>query len=138
MFSPIRTALIASTMLAGSIQADDVSDANDLLCAVLEVTKCLDVAGCEQVLPEDLNIPQFLRIDAKAGSMSTTPASGQNRETKAQSVTRSDGKLVLQGVETGRAYSLFIEEASGLASFASVSDGQIVTVFAACTPASNP
>lgn len=138
MISTIRTALMASALLAGSVQADDVSGANDLLCAVLEVTKCLDAAGCEEVLAEDLNIPQFLRIDAKAGSFSTTPASGQNRESEAQSVTRSDGKLVLQGVETGRAYSLFIEEASGLASFASVSDGQIVTIFAACTPASAP
>lgn len=76
MISPIRTVLIASAMLACNVQADDVSGANDLLCAVLEVTKCLDVAGCEQVLPEDLNIPQFLRIDAKAGSLSTMPASG--------------------------------------------------------------
>ena len=96
---------------------------------------CRDAAGCEDVLAEDMNIPQFLRIDARSGKISTAPTSGETRETVASPVSRADGQLVLQGVEAGRAFSLFIDEASGWATFASAANGRSVTVFAACTPA---
>ena len=124
-------------LVSGGVRADNLAGSDQFLCAVLDVTQCLDVEGCKQALAEDLNIPQFLRVNTRARSISTTPASGANRETKAQTVTRSEGSIVFQGVETGRAFSLYIDEATGLATFASVSDGRIVTVFAACTPDSD-
>ena len=142
MLSAIRPTLVSSLVIASvfciaGARADDLTGSDQFLCAVLDVTQCLDVEGCKQALPEDLNIPQFLRVNTRARSISTTPASGQERETKAQTVTRSEGRIVFQGVETGRPFSLYIDEVTGLATFASVSDGRIVTVFSACTPASN-
>jgi hypothetical protein len=137
--SPIRTTLVSSVLIASAAcavntRADNLAGSDEFLCAVLDVTQCVDVEGCKEALHEDLNIPQFLRVNTGARSIGTTAASGQNRETRAQTVTRSEGRIVFQGVETGRAFSLYIEEATGLATFASVSDGRIVTVFAACTP----
>ena len=142
MHSAIRATLASSAVVASmvwviSARADDLTGADQFLCAVLDVTQCLDVEGCKEALPEDLNIPQFLRIDTQAQSIRTTAASGQDRETKAQTVTRSEARIVFQGMETGRAFSLYIDEVTGLATFASVSDGRIVTVFAACTPEPN-
>jgi hypothetical protein len=126
---------LAALLGAGGAAADDLSAARDILCSTQQVHVCRDAAGCEDVLAADLNIPQFLRIDTRAGKLSTTPASGENRETAAESVSRADGQLVLQGVEAGRAFSLFIDEASGWATFAAAANGRSVTVFAACTPA---
>lgn len=114
--------------------ADDVSGARHLLCSTLSSDVCFSDAGCTNIAPAEINIPQFIRLDARSGKLATTAASGENRETTAQNVSRSDGQLILQGVEAGRAFSLFIHEASGHATFAAASDAMSVTVFAACTP----
>jgi hypothetical protein len=137
MKSLVRWIPFAVLLGAGSAAADDLSAARDILCSVQETHVCLEAAGCEDVHAEDLNIPQFLRIDTRSGKMSTTPASGENRETVANPVSRADGQLILQGVEAGRAFSLFIDEISGWATFASAANGRSVTVFAACTPATD-
>jgi len=131
----IRLTMIAALLLAGSAVADDVRNTRSLLCSVLEAHLCLEVEGCVRVLPEDMNIPQFIRIDTGTRKLSTTPASGERRETVAKSMDRIDGQLILQGIEANRAFSLLIDEASGLATFASAADGGSVSVFAACTPA---
>ena len=132
---PLRLIPLAALLGAGGATADDLSAARDILCSVQQAHVCRDAAGCEDVLAEDMNIPQFLRIDTRSGKISTTPTSGVNRETVANPVSRADGQLVLQGVEAGRAFSLFIDEASGWATYASAANGRSVTVFAACTPA---
>ena len=84
--------------------------------------------------PAELNIPRFIEVDVKARTLSTTAASGENRQTRVTSVESPDGQLVLQGYDNGRAFSLLIPELSGMASFASVGDERSVVVFAACTP----
>lgn len=129
-----RLAVAISLFPILTATADDVSNAERLLCSVLDSEICLAGEGCTPLHHQDLNIPQFIRIDARSGTLSTTEASGENRQTKAGSVSRSDGQLILQGVEEGRAFSLFIHEASGHATFAAAADALSVSVFAACTP----
>jgi hypothetical protein len=119
---------------AGSAAADDLSNARNLVCSVVEAHICREAEGCGQVLPEELNLPRFIRVDTRTGKLATTPASGENRETTATTVTRDAGQIILQGVEEGRAYSIFIHETTGLATFAAAAEGRSVAVFAACTP----
>jgi len=130
----VQAALLTLFAISFPVYADDVSGERHLLCTTLHSDFCLANEGCATVEPTDLNIPRFIRVDAKERKLATTVASGENRETVADSSSRSGGQLVLQGVEAGRAYSLFIDEASGHATFAAASDGFSVAVFAACTP----
>lgn len=132
--SMMGSIFLAGLMGMGNVAADDLTGVRHLLCSVLEAHVCVETAACSQVLPEELNIPLFIRIDAQSGKLSTTPASGENRETAADSVSRADDQLTLQGVENGRAFSLFIQESTGLATFASAAAGRSFTVFGACTP----
>jgi hypothetical protein len=129
--------VLAGLLGTGNVAADDLTGARHMLCSVLETHVCVEADSCAQVLPEELNIPLFIRIDAQSGTLSTTPASGENRETAADSVSRADGQLTLQGVENGRAFSLFIQESTGLATFASAAAGRSFTVFGACTPSTD-
>ena len=64
----------------------------------------------------------------------TTEASGESLSTPVQHFTRLDGAIYLQGVESGRAYSLVIVEATGDVSMAVASDGETATTFGTCTP----
>lgn len=122
-------------LLSTSVQADSLSGARHLLCSTLSSDICLQDEGCMAVHVTDLNIPRFIKVDTRTGKLATTQASGENRETTAASTARDDGQIILQGVEQGRAFSLYVNEANGDATFVSASDGASVTVFAACTPA---
>lgn len=126
----------AASLGAGNAIADPLGDARNILCTVLDTHVCVEAAGCAEVLAEDLNVPRFIEVDTRAKKLSTTEASGENRETVVDSVQRDAGQITLQGVESDRAFSLFISESTGLATFAAAAEGRSVSVFGICTPVS--
>jgi len=130
----LKTAMLSAAFIASSVSADDLGKSQQILCSVLNVNVCQSDGACVAVSPADLNIPQFIEVDTKTGRLSTTAASGENRETTASQVIHADDHLLIHGDELGRAFSLLIQESTGLASFASVMDGRSSVVFSACTP----
>lgn len=120
------------------VGADDLTGQDRILCTAVEVTRCMESGTCTSELPWNLNIPQFIEIDLKAKTFSTTKASGENRATAIRNLLREEGLLVLQGFEAGRAFSFVIHEESGMASVAVARDGLTVSIFGACTPMPQP
>jgi hypothetical protein len=133
----MRKAITTATMLAifGPALADDVTDVDRLLCSASEVTVCFESSDCVDVMPWELDMPQFIVIDLKKKVLSTTKASGENRSTPVRTLLRDNQEIVLQGVEGGRAFSFVIDEATGLLTVAVASDGMSVSVYGACTDA---
>lgn len=123
------TGLLAS----GLAMAENLVGTDDLLCAAGRAQICFENGECFSVTPAELSIPDFVVIDTKKKSVSTTKASGQNRSTPFSSVERSDGIIYLQGLEGERAFSFVIEESSGHMTVAIARDGFSVTVFGVCT-----
>ena len=119
---------------AGVLSADDVSGKDHLLCTVIQATQCTPDGECRSDDVAELNIPQFLEIDLKAKTVSTTKASGQNRSSPIGNLVRDGGLIVLQGLENGRAFSFEIDEHNGMASMAVARDGLVVSAFGVCTP----
>jgi hypothetical protein len=126
--------VLAALAVAGRAGADDLTGEDRVLCAAVEATRCMERSGCVSENPWNLNIPEFIEIDLKAKTFSTTKASGENRATPIRALTREDGLIVLQGYEAGRAFSFVIHEESGMASVAVARDGITVSVFGSCTP----
>ena len=116
--------------------ADDVSGEDRILCSSIEATICTQLDGCEIGAPWLWGIPQFIEIDLKAKQLSTTAASGESRATPVTSLERQEGHVFLQGVENGRAFSLVINQDTGVLSAAVAREGITVSVFGACTPLS--
>ena len=125
---------LAAFAAAGRAAADDLTGEDRILCAAVEATRCMERSGCITENPWNLNIPEFIEIDLKAKTFSTTRASGENRMTPIRSLTREEGLVILQGFEGGRAFSFVIHEQSGMASVAVARDGITVSVFGSCTP----
>ena len=121
--------------LAGPVLADDVSDADRLLCSASEVTVCFESSDCVDVMPWELDMPQFVIVDLKKKMLSTTKASGENRSTPIRFLQRQDQEIILQGAEAGRAFSFVIDEVTGLLTVAVARDGLSVSVYGACTDA---
>ena len=133
----MRKTITAAFLLAifGPAVADDVSDADRLLCSASEVTVCFESSECVDVMPWELDMPQFVIVDLKKKTLSTTKASGENRSTPINYLLREDQEIILQGVEAGRAFSFVIDELTGLLTVAVARDGMSVSVYGACTDA---
>ena len=89
------TAAIATFSLAGgSALAMDTDKI--ILCATTEVQDCLVTQGCEQVQPEDVDVPTFMRLNLRKDRI----------EVGDQSVAivrkeEVENRLIMQGAEDG-------------------------------------
>ena len=127
-------AIVFGFLLAGAALSDDLTGEDEFLCASANVIVCLDDGSCVSASPWELNVPQFINVDMKKRSLSTTKASGDNRVTVVDNVQRSDGRLYLQGIDRGRAYTFVIDEETGFLTVVVARDDLTVSVFGACTP----
>lgn len=114
--------------------ADDLTGAKSLLCSSLEVSACESTYGCESGPATDWKVPGFVEIDLATRTLRTTKASGEARSTVASVVDRKDGRILLQGMENGRAFSLLIRESDGTMTVAVAREEITVSVFGVCTP----
>jgi len=126
--------VLLSIVGAGPVQADDLTETNRLLCAAIQATVCSEDGECEIDLPWNVNIPQFIDVDLEGRRLTTTAASGENRSTPIEHLSRVDGTIVFHGYEMGRAFSWVISEPTGHLTVALAADGVAVSVFGACTP----
>jgi len=130
----ILAAGVAALALSASASGDDLKGQDRILCTAVQATVCTTDGDCSIEAPWNLNIPQFIEINLKDKTASTTKASGENRSSPLSTVTREEGLIVIQGVEAGRAFSFVITEDTGFASIAVARQSVTVSVFGACTP----
>ena len=121
------------TLAASATLADNVENADRLLCSTARIVVCFEDGDCMDMLPWEANVPQFLVVDTKKLTLSTTKASGENRSTPIRTLLREDGLIIFQGIEQGRAFSVVIDELTGILTAAVSRDGASVSVFGACT-----
>ena len=133
----MKKLLVACLVLGvfGAAVAEDVTGVTRMVCASGQAQICLETGDCYAATPWELAVPDFVIIDTKKGTISTTKASGINRSTEFSKSERKDGLIHLQGVEGGRAFSFVIHEQTGRLTAAIARDGLSVTVFGACTSA---
>lgn len=131
-----KLAIVFAGILAGALaQAENLEGVDKMICAASQVQICIENDTCYAATPAELDIPNFVVIDTRKKTISTTRASNQNRSTPFTSVQKIDGLFYLQGIEGGRAFSFVIDEATGHMTVAVSRDGISVSVFGACTDA---
>jgi hypothetical protein len=106
-----------------------------MLCSVSRVLLCVEDGSCFPISVLDLDVPQFLIVDTKKKTISTTAASGENRVSNVANLVRDSGRTFLQGIELNRAYSILIEDDIGRFTAVVARDGISVSAFGACTDA---
>lgn len=127
--------MICSTMLllVGVAAAENLKGVDRMICSTAQAQICLETGECYSALPVDLDIPEFVVIDTRKNTISTTKSSDRNRSTSFNKVQNTDGVLYMQGIEGGRAFSFVIHETTGRMTVAVSRDGFSVTVFGVCT-----
>jgi hypothetical protein len=123
----------ACLVLGSNATAENLDGVDEMICSAGQAQICLETGDCYAATPWELSVPDFVVINTKKKTISTTKASGLNRSTKFNNIEKSEGLIYLQGIDRGRAFSFVIDETTGRMTVAVSRDGLSVTVFGACT-----
>jgi hypothetical protein len=127
--------------LASIATGADFDGSKPLLCSTATLSECIPGGICEQVTSEEVNAPDFLRINVKKKTITVDAAGQQDRPpTKIKSSSTIDEKLFLQGsddgvegVRDGLAWSVAIDQNSGKMVLTASGDAVGFVIFGACT-----
>ncbi len=103
-----------------------------LLCAPIQAIDCDAAEECLRGSADSVNIPQFLRIDFKEKVISAVDKSG--KKASIRTLERIDGKMIMQGIQEGRGWTMIISEQTGKMSATVIDDQVGFVIFGACTP----
>ena len=100
----------------------------------LSVTfECGPGADCQRGTAESISMPQFLKVNFEEKKISSTPESGPIRTTKIRNLERLDNRLILQGIQNGRAWSMVINVITGKVTLSASDEQAGFVIFGACT-----
>ena len=127
--------VLAVLVVVTPAAAASLDGAARLSCAIQAVMVCHDQSSCVRGTAATVNMPATLKIDLGQRVVSGD-ASG--RTAKITSIGRGEGRLLVQGEESGMrgmAWDVVIAEASGVMSGAVLSHEGGFLMFGACSPA---
>ena len=122
-----------SLLCGATMWAADFDGSKPLICAVIKTVSCPRNEDIETGTAEDIDLPQFFYIDFEKKVVTGKTSGGEMRETKIENLKHEDGKLILQGVQLGKAWSAVINEETGKTTITGANDEAGFVIFAACT-----
>ncbi len=129
----VGLAVAALTGWTGAVAAAGVDTGKPLICALLELSSCATGGDCERETPESANVPRFLFIDAKTGTIAGVRSGGQALTTTIQRQQVLGDLLVLEGVEGALSWTISVNRSLGGMNLGAVGDGVGFVVFGECT-----
>jgi hypothetical protein len=132
-----RVKLMTALMLClifipAPIMAGDFDGSTPLLCAVVETFDCAENNDCQQGTAHSIDIPQFLRVNFKTKTIVGDRVGEKTRSAKIDNMEYLNKRLILQGAQNGRGWSIVITETGNMT--VTASDDQVgFVVFGACT-----
>jgi len=131
-FGLVGLVLVCLLVTPRAVVAGDFDGSKPLLCAVIETIECTPDGECLRGEAESIDMPAFLKIDFVKKTISGTPKDGTVRTTEIKTMEHMDGKLILQGIQKGKAWTLVISEATGKATITAADNQVGFVVFGAC------
>ncbi len=133
---PVGLLVIALGVAApGPAAASDFDGSRNLLCAPTDAIQCEGAGECNRMEVELLNMAKFLYVDFKAKTLKGTVEGASSEETSSiQSVQKLDGGTLIQGAESGRGWSLFVDKGTGDMTLAIAGDDIAFVLFGVCQP----
>jgi hypothetical protein len=119
-------------IITNSTEGAQFDGSRTLICALIEIHECAPGGDCQRVRAEDINIPQFFTIDVKTNKIQGTNPDGTVRSTAIERLEHVSGKLILQGGEEGKGWTLAIDEKTGKMSLAIAGEEAGFVIFGAC------
>lgn len=113
------------------VRAADLDGSAPIYCAFTRSLECQAKTGCDTVLPEEVSLPSFIRIDFQKNIVTSMEEGEKSLTTQIKSFQRQDANLTLQGAEK-RAWSLVIARKTGKMTLAVAGEDDGFVVFGSC------
>lgn len=131
----ILSATSSLALVGGTALALDTD--KTILCATTQVQECVDGVGCKSVLPEDVNAPDFLRVNVKKKEIVVRPS---QPPVAIEHFEEVEDRLIMQGAEDGNkdqpdgvGWTLSINHTDARFVAAIAADQAALVLFGACT-----
>ncbi len=102
-----------------------------MICGAMMVTECGADGKCLYRTAEDVNLPSLIRVDAKAMKIRNLEAE-KGRESPIKNVEHMNGRMLLQGAEGDRGWTVVIHEDTGKMSATVSAVGEGFVIFGQC------
>ncbi len=116
---------------ASPVRAAKFDGSVPLLCVPVQITECDAGGRCYQGTAEDVNLPQFIKINVREKMLSGVDEAP--RTTPIDYLEREGGKLVLHGGQDGKGWTVVISEETGKLAATISEERTGFIVFGACT-----
>ncbi len=124
--------LVFSILTLGAA-AETLDKSNPLICVSVETFDCQPGSHCVKGVAEDIDAPQFIRLDFERGVAHTTWATGEERTAKIQTTLQGERQLILQGVQRGLGWNMTIARQDGAMALTVAGGEMAFVIFGACT-----
>ncbi len=105
----------------------------EVICAFMDAIECTSEGNCSQGDADDVSIADFMRIDFKKKQMLLLDEERRGETTAINRIEKFEDRLVLQGIEAARGWSLSIDQETGDFVFTVSGQGSGFVVFGECT-----
>src|SRR5580765_6466437 len=125
-------AVLGLGVLPSAVLAAPLDGSAPMLCALQSVMECTRTGDCERSGGEDSGIPPFMRVNVPQRQLSSLDGA---RTSPIVSVQRSNGSLMLQGMQNERVWGAVIDEETGRMSATAVeAEGAFVLIGTCVVP----
>jgi hypothetical protein len=97
----------------GVARSAEMDGSVPILCAMIMATECDRWGACDPVDPESAGLPPFVRVNVGQKVLEATDGSGRKTAIDSVTVAKDQQRLLLQGGEQGRLWSVVIGQRSG-------------------------
>jgi hypothetical protein len=119
-------ALVGLGVLPSVVRAAPLDGSAPMLCGLSSVFECTRKGECERSSAEDAGIPAFIRVNVPQRVLSSLDG---GRTSPIVNVQRSNGRLMIQGMQNERVWGAVIDEESGrMSATAGEAEGAFVLV----------
>jgi len=105
----VSGALVGVALSPWAAAAAPLDGSMPMLCAVHQLMDC-EADNCERTSPEEAQVPPFVRIDVQKRLLSSVDGA---RTSPISQMNRTNGRLMLQGMQNQRVWGIVINEQSG-------------------------
>jgi hypothetical protein len=123
------TAFFALTILIGSAGVSTAAE-DSFTCSLTRAYECSGDQGCKAWSMEEMALPNFVRIDLKAKTI-TSLDKNVAQTSKIAVIERLEGLIIMHGTEM-RGWSMALGEESGDVTLTGAGDGEGFIVFGKC------
>lgn len=122
----------ALTIPAAAAAAAGLDGVAPITCATSVTFDCVPDEDCIKDSPEAIDLPRLIRLDFAAKKAFTKLASGEELTAEIGSQQVDQDRLILQGVQSGAAWSLAVSQKTGVMSLSISGDEAAIVAFGTC------